>query len=148
LPKRTSRRYQQTHYATAEKIIGVHIQRAKESIKMVDPITITIVIKIALAKWAAAHAGALIAIAAVAYFLLTFEEIAHWFTDKQALKESDKDNLAFTLQEKLSTGEYNTVQGIFNARTHTIPTARTITSQRVDAKLAEIHARHELAVYS
>jgi hypothetical protein len=115
---------------------------------MVDPITITISIKAALAKWGAAHAGALIAISHVAFTLLTFEEIANWFTDKQALKESDKDNLAFTLQEKLSTGEYNTVQGIFNTRTHTMPAARTITSKHVDAKLAAIHATHEIALYS
>jgi hypothetical protein len=130
------------------RLLGVRIQRAKELIKM-EPVTIAIAIKIILAKAAAAKVGTtLLAMTVLAVVLLTFEEIVNWFTDRQALKESDKDNLAFTLHEKLATGQYNTVQGIFNKRTQTIPAACTIKSQRVDAKLAAIHAIQELALYS
>jgi len=110
-----------------------------------------IIIKLALAHLAAAHVGAgavVLAIAAVTFILLTFEEISNWFADRQALVESDKDNLAFTLQQKLESGEYSTVQGVFNKRTHAIPAARTITSQRIDAQLADTHAIHELALYN
>jgi hypothetical protein len=116
---------------------------------MPDPILTPIIIKLLLAKLAAAHVGAaVLAIAAVTVVLLTFGEITNWFADRQALLESDKDNLAFTLQQKLASGEYGTVQGIFNKRTLAFPAARTITSQRVDAKLAGIHAIHELALYN
>ncbi len=114
-----------------------------------EPITIAIAIKIVLAKVAAAKVGAaLVAMTVIAVAVLTFEEITNWFTDRQTLKESDKDNIAFTLQEKLASGEYSTVQGIFNTRTQTIPAARTINSKRIDTKLASIHRVQELAIYS
>lgn len=110
---------------------------------------VSIAIALAIKAIIAHHAGAaLIAWAVLVITLLTFEEIANWFTDRQALMESDKDNIAFTLQEMLAKGQYNTVQGIFNKRTQTVPVARTIKSQNVDAKLAAIHAIHDLALYN
>lgn len=123
-------------------------EQRKGWIKM-DPISIAIAIKFLLARSSAAKAGtAGVAVPTYTLVLLTFEEITNWFADHAALKESDKDNLAFTLQEKLPNGGYNTVQGIFNARTQAIPAARAIKSHHVDAKLAAIHATHELAMYS
>jgi len=72
----------------------------------------------------------------------------NWFVDRSELKESDKNNVAFTLQEKIASGHYKTVQGIFNPRTSKILDGRAIESKSIDAKLAAIHAVEELALYS
>src|SRR6266516_5510450 len=105
---------------------------------MTDPVTLVIVIK---------AVAALIAIALIVA-LLTYEEIVNWFVQRSELKESDKNNLAFTLQEKLANGHYKTVQGIFSPHTNQILDGRAIESKSVDTELAAIHAIEELALYS
>src|SRR5260370_19184677 len=97
---------------------------------MTDPVTIYLLIK---------AVAALIAIALIVA-LLTYEEIVNWFVQHSELKESDKNNLAFTLQEKLENGHYKTVQGIFNPRSNEILDGPGIESNSIDVKLAAVHS--------
>ncbi len=103
-----------------------------------DPITAALLIKGLIA---------LIAISVIVA-ILTYEEITNWFVERSELKESDQNNLAFTLQEKLENGHYKTVQGIFNPRTNKILDGRGIESKSIDTKLAAVHAIEALAIYS
>ena len=81
-------------------------------------------------------------------FTLYYEHIISWFTGRQNLKESDRDNIAFTLQENLRTGKYKTVQGIFNKRTNTVLDGTGYESQELDSRLKEVHAGSPLVVYN
>lgn len=80
--------------------------------------------------------------------ILTFEHIINWFRDRQGLMEEDKDNIAFTVQDALKSGQYTNVQGIFNSRTATIVASRAMKADKVDDKLAEIHKDNKVALYS
>lgn len=55
------------------------------------------------------------------------------------LTDDDKDNIAFTLQEKLHGGEYKVVQGVFNKRADRVLGDREI--ERIDAGLSRIGYR-------
>jgi len=79
--------------------------------------------------------------------MLLFSAVVDWFRNRSSIKAQDKDNIAFTLQEKLSTGKVKTVQGVFNTRTKNIVDGRVIESDRVDDKLASLHRTDALVVY-
>lgn len=90
----------------------------------------------------------LVAVLAVAVVLvLKWDEIVHWFQHRNDIKDADRSNIAFTLQQKLDSGEYKTVQGIFNKRTSTVVEGRAVQSKEVDGELAAVHAANELVVY-
>jgi hypothetical protein len=92
--------------------------------------------------WALAEVLAIIFV-----FLLTFADLLGWFETNDSLIYEDAENIAFTLQEKLSTGKYETVQGIFNKREKNIVKGRKVKSDKVDEKIAAKHVREELVVY-
>jgi len=100
-------------------------------------------IAIIVAAIAAAGLGAAIVLA-----LLNWDRIIDWFTGREALVLSDKENIAFTLQEKLANGEYHTVQGVFNKGSSKILDGETYDSENIDEKLAEVHRNDELVVYT
>jgi len=102
-----------------------------------DPFTLLIVT--ALAGFAL---GAVVVI-----LILKFKDIVNWFRNRRKLKESDKANIAFTLQERLRNGDYKTVKGIFNKRTEEILDAEQVQSKKIDDKLAEVHQDNDLAIY-
>ena len=79
--------------------------------------------------------------------ILKWKDIISWFRNRTKLKESDKQNIAFTLQERLKNGKYKTVQGIFNKRTNEILDGQKIKSEQVDAKIAKVHDGEELVIY-
>ncbi|QMW05438.1 hypothetical protein [Spirosoma foliorum] len=87
------------------------------------------------------------AVSVVIVLILTFLEIVDWFTDRNDLKLEDEDNIAFTLQEKLETGDYKTVQGIFNKRTNTLKDARKVQSNKIDKELKSLHKDNEIVIY-
>jgi hypothetical protein len=101
-----------------------------------DPITIIAIL------WTAAYALALIYL-----IILYFSRIVDFLRGREELKESDMDNIAFSLQEKVGSGDYQTVYGIFNKRTNQVLDAERITSEDIDAELKNIHAIKELAIY-
>ena len=85
--------------------------------------------------------------AAVVLVLLNWERILNWFTGREKLKNSDKDNIAFTIQEKLASGKIKTIQGIFNKRTNEVPDGIQYESEEIDETLAEMHHNEPLVIY-
>ena len=63
------------------------------------------------------------------------------------IKNANKDNIAFTIQEKMKNKQYKTVQGIFNKRTNEVVDAQEIRSDKVDAQMENNHRGNELVVY-
>ena len=55
----------------------------------------------------------------------------------------NKDNLAFTIRDKLNNGNYQVVQGIFNDRTGNVIKEITIEAEEIDEELKQIHDEYE-----
>jgi len=79
--------------------------------------------------------------------ILTFQAIVSWFRARTDLKLQDKDNIAFSLQEKLKTGKYKTVHGIFNSQTEELLDYNSVESNDIDEELRDIHCGNEIVVY-
>ncbi|MDR2808371.1 MAG: hypothetical protein LBB43_05105 [Spirochaetaceae bacterium] len=92
-----------------------------------------------------AVAGGLIAITIA---LLSWDKIIGWFRARQNLKQKDKDNIAFTLQQKLKDGKYETVQGIFNDSSGELLDGEKTIAKDIDEKVAKVHSKEELVVYN
>ena len=86
-------------------------------------------------------------VAVIVVLVLVIETIIDWFKNRNAIKEKDKDNIAFTIQEKLKSGKYKTIQGIFNAREETLEDAVVYESEDIDKELREAHIDNELVIY-
>ncbi|NOT38797.1 MAG: hypothetical protein HOP11_15595 [Saprospiraceae bacterium] len=80
--------------------------------------------------------------------LLTFDAIVQFFHERVYLKNRSKSNIAFSLQEKLNSGKYNTVYGIFDKSSNEILDAKNVQSNQVDSQIANNHAYEELCVYN
>ena len=80
--------------------------------------------------------------------LLNWSRIKDWFSQRQALALSNKNNVAFTLQERLKNGNYSTVQGIFNQKTNTLLDGQKYESEEIGKKLAKRHRNESLVLYS
>jgi hypothetical protein len=91
--------------------------------------------------------AAVAALVAVFVALLNWEKVIDWFKGRTQLKVSDKDNIAFTIQEKLKDGKYETVQGIFNKSTNELLDAKKYKSEEIDDQLAKVHRREKLVFY-
>lgn len=94
----------------------------------------------------AAISGA-VAGAVIALICLNWQRIVDWFQSRLALKSSDVNNVGFSIQERLASGEYRTVYGVFNTRTQQLIDAETVTSQQIDNQLQQVHRGHPLVVY-
>jgi hypothetical protein len=95
----------------------------------------------------AAVTGA-VAGAVIALVCLNWERIVSFMQEHTALKESDLDNVGFSLQERLASGDYRTVYGIFNTRDRNVLAAETVDSQRVDNRVASLHRNNPLVVFA
>lgn len=94
--------------------------------------------------WVAVAAfGAAVVTLAIVYW----DNIIKWFEERNDLVMEDKDNIAFTLQDKIAKGEYKTVQGVFNKKSNTIKDARVMESKDVDEKLKNAHKKDKLVIY-
>ena len=91
--------------------------------------------------------GAFAAIGFITVTRLTWNFIVNWFRNQTQLKNSDKDNIAFTIQEKMRNQQYKTVQGIFNKRTNEVVDAQELSSDKVDEQIKELHRDNELVIY-
>jgi hypothetical protein len=99
-----------------------------------------IIESIILIAIAAAH------IASAIYIVyLVFGEIIDWF---RSHRKVNRDQLCFTLQERISSGDYKTVQGVLNKSTNKLDKVRQIESSRIDDELADYHRFDDLVVYS
>lgn len=85
--------------------------------------------------------------AVISLVCLHWEQIVDWFRGRASLKQSDLNNVGFSLQERLASGDYQTVYGIFNTDTGAVLDAETVNSRSVDVPLAREHGRSPLLVY-
>jgi hypothetical protein len=60
---------------------------------------------------------------------------------------TDRDNIAFTIREKLSNGDYALYQGIFNKRTETLIDGQKLVGGELDSQLAQMHRDQAMVVY-
>jgi hypothetical protein len=86
-------------------------------------------------------------LALVAVATLYWDDILNWFRARNDLKARDRDAVAFTLQQKLKSGKFRTVQGIFNTRTSTLGPVRGIESTDVSPELMQHHRGSEVVIY-
>ena len=99
----------------------------------------------------------LIGLAAAAIFVtvffavISYPAIMEWFHNPniEALATSSADEVAYTLKERLSTGAYEVVQGVFNQRTNVAHkhAMRKLGGSEIDAGLRAAHGNKSLAVY-
>jgi hypothetical protein len=94
----------------------------------------------------AAITGA-VAGAVIALVCLNWERIVSFMTEHTPLKESDLDNVGFSLQERLALGKFRTVYGIFNTRDRNVLAAEAVDSQRVDSQVASLHHESPLVLF-
>ena len=90
-------------------------------------------------------AVALLAVVVVA--IIYYDDIIEWFRTRNDIKEADKDNIAFTIREKIETGDYKVVQGIFNKRTNDLVEGHAMKTKKLDSEFEQIHADNELVIY-
>jgi hypothetical protein len=76
---------------------------------------------------------------------LVFAEIIDWF---QSRRKVNRDQLCFTLQQRLASGNYKTVQGVLDKSTNKLDKVRQIESSRIDDELAAYHRFDDLVVYN
>jgi hypothetical protein len=88
-----------------------------------------------------------VGLAVVSAFTLTFFEVLGWFTVRTSLYHSDADNIAFTLAKHWSSGDYHTVQGVFNTKKSTVVAGRNVHSNDVDDRLESKHQSSRMVVY-
>ena len=86
-------------------------------------------------------------LAVVVVAILYYEEIIKWFRSRNDIKEADKANIAFTIKQRLNSGDYKIVQGIFNKRNETILDGHVIQAKELDKDLADAHEGKELVLY-
>jgi len=92
--------------------------------------------------------AAAVGLSVVVLVCLNWDKIINWFRARQDLKQSDKDNIAFTLQEKLQDGKYRTIEGIFNKSDNELLDGINYESKEIDEQVAEVHRHDELVVYN
>lgn len=86
--------------------------------------------------------------AAVTVLVLNFTQIIDWFKKLRTNNpEVEKTKLYFTLKDLLASGNYKTIQGVFDTRTQQLGKVRSITSKNIDARLADYHRNHQLVAY-
>ena len=80
--------------------------------------------------------------------IIKWDDIVAWFQSLSKIKEKDKANVAFTLKQKMDSGKFAVVQGIFNQDNNKILEGRTIETKELDTQLAEHHKKEELVIYN
>jgi len=88
-----------------------------------------------------------IGFAIVALTLISFKIVKTWFRSRQKIKESDKNNIAFTLKEHMSNGEYAVCQGIFNTSSEELLEGVRMQG-KIDKDLEAIHAGRPMVIYN
>lgn len=91
----------------------------------------------------AGFVGGLIIGSLLAVAFLTLQEIMNWFSQHYNILHKNKDNVAFTIKDKLENGNYQVVQGIFNDRTGNVIEEKTIETEAIDEELKKIHDEYE-----
>lgn len=84
----------------------------------------------------------------VYYAYLTWLILVTWFQEYKYLVNNG-DNVAFTLQERMASGQYKTIQGIFDLNSQEVVESRKIQSDNVDSRIQNAHenGREPLVVW-
>jgi hypothetical protein len=98
-----------------------------------------------LAAVKAALTGA--ALVAVSIAFLNWERIVGWLSSRSHLVNQDVDNYGFSLVERINSGNYRTVYGVFNRRTGRVIDGETVQSQGIDLQTEREHAGETLLIY-
>jgi hypothetical protein len=107
------------------------------------------IITAALITWIIKAVAVIEVVTAVAVLILDFTQIIDWFAQRRTnIPAVDNAKIYFTLKELWATGNYNTVQGVFDTRTKQLGDLRRVHSRDVDARLAEEHRNHRLLNYT
>ena len=84
----------------------------------------------------------------IAQICLNWDRIVAFMHEHTSLKEADVNNVGFSLQQKLTSGEYKTVYGIFNTRSQKVLAAESVCSEDVDTQVASAHKDNPLVIFS
>jgi hypothetical protein len=77
---------------------------------------------------------------------LSFNHVVTWFKNRKDLKNSNENNIAFSLIDKKGDN-FVIIIGIFNKENGQILDAEKIVARQLDAKLAEAHENNGLVLY-
>ena len=87
------------------------------------------------------------ALAVVVVTIVYWDDIVKWFRSRNNIKEADRANVAFTIKERLATGEFKLVQGIFNTRTERVVDGHVMQAKQLEARLEREHQGGDLVIY-
>ena len=83
---------------------------------------------------------------------LTLEIIIDWFkkwwSNRNAIPERDRENLAFTIKDDLKNGNYRVIQGVFNRNTEKVVGGEKYETEQLDEELDELHEDNRLVIYN
>ena len=88
-------------------------------------------------------AGAAVIYAAI----LSVNAVANWFRNRQAMVQSDRNNIAFTIRERLNSGSYNVYQGVFNTSSQQLLDGQKIEVEKLDDELEQLHRNEDMVVF-
>ena len=88
-----------------------------------------------------------VGVAVIYAAILTVKAVVNWFKTRAALVNSDQDNIAFTVREKLSNGDFALYQGIFNTRTEQLLDRQKLVGEQLDSELEQMHRDQSMVVY-
>jgi hypothetical protein len=93
--------------------------------------------------------GALIgaAVTLVIIDVLRWNVVVDWFQHRAYLKQADLNTVGFTLVQRQATGNYRTVQGVFNKQTNQVLDSHQVDSRHIDRDVAAVHAGKDLVFY-
>lgn len=106
-----------------------------------DPIT-----TIFLLKMLEAALGGFIFAFVVMLTMLYFNSMIEWFRNKSHLKQSDTNNIAFSLNSR-TENRYSTIYGIYNTSNDTVLDAQKVNSNDIDGQVKLMHKDSKLAIY-
>lgn len=76
-----------------------------------------------------------------------WDDIVSWFQSHEWIKESDPNNIEYSIVQRLDNGNYAVQYGIFNTYSEEVVDRECLESETIDSQLARIHANNEVVVY-
>lgn len=106
------------------------------------PIIETVLLLKLVTAGLAAFGAATIVLRVLEYF-----RVITWFRSRTALKQSDKDNIAYTLKQAKENGRIGVVQCIFNERTKEVIDGQQYDAEELDEDLRAVHKDKDVVIY-
>lgn len=87
---------------------------------------------------------ALSGLTAIFIALLSWSYIVDWFQNRAAIK--DEETVAFTLKQKLDSGNVKVIHGFFNTQAGKIVDGQQVEAEKLDSEMEEIFGDEEIVV--